>query len=328
MINPKPVTIEDARATLAPGEALISTYVGHDRSYVWAVPKQGAVAFSAVDLGREELSDQVALLRGALEPDARTLGDIPEFDLAAAHDLYRRLLEPVKAGWGEAKSLLIVAHGPLGYLPMSILPTENVPLGLSELVSSSGRTQLKVAETEKYAHVSYFFNGGQETPFEGEDRALIPSPKVATYDLQPEMSARGVADAVVSGVRGGYDFILVNFANPDMVGHTGSVSAAVKAVEAVDACLADLLEAVRTQPDWVALITADHGNCEMMIDAEGNVHTAHTTEPVDFIVYDPRGSEVELSEDGRLADVAPTVLAYLGLDQPEVMTGRDLVADR
>ena len=129
LINPKPVTIEDARATLAPGEALISTYVGRDRSYVWAVPKQGAVAFASVDLGREDLSDTVALLRGALEPNAQTLGDIPAFDLAAAHELYAKLLAPVKAGWGEAVSLLIVAHGPLGYLPMSILPTENVALG-------------------------------------------------------------------------------------------------------------------------------------------------------------------------------------------------------
>ena len=129
LINPKPVTIEDARATLAPGEALISTYVGRDRSYVWAVPKQGSVAFAAMDMGREDLADQVALLRGALEPAAVTLGDIPAFDLAAAHELYAKLLAPVKAGWGEAKSLLIVAHGPLGYLPMSILPTETVALG-------------------------------------------------------------------------------------------------------------------------------------------------------------------------------------------------------
>ena len=129
LINPKPVTIEDARATLAPGEAMISTYVGRERTYVWAVPKRGAVTFAAVDLGREDLTDQVVLLRGALEPAATTLGDIPAFDLSAAHDLYRRLLEPVKAGWGEAESLLIVAHGPLGYLPMSILPTESVVLG-------------------------------------------------------------------------------------------------------------------------------------------------------------------------------------------------------
>ena len=216
-----------------------------------------------------------------------------------------------------------------GYdFPVTVaFPAETVRLGLSELLAGEGLSQLKVAETEKYAHITYFFNGGEETPFAGEDRMLIPSPKVATYDLQPEMSARGVADAVVAGVRGDYNFILVNFANPDMVGHTGSIPAAVKAVEAVDECLADILEAVRAEPEWIALVTADHGNCEMMIDSEGNVHTAHTTEPVDFILYDPRGSDARLSGDGRLADVAPTVLTYLELEQPEVMTGRDLVAN-
>jgi 2,3-bisphosphoglycerate-independent phosphoglycerate mutase len=203
---------------------------------------------------------------------------------------------------------------------------QDVTLGLSELVGKRGWKQLKTAETEKYAHVTYFFNGGEETPWPGEDRVLIPSPKVATYDLQPEMSARGVADAVIDGIRGGaYHFILVNFANPDMVGHTGSIPAAVKAVETVDTCLADILQTVSDHPEWVALITADHGNCEKMIDEKGNVHTAHTTEPVDLIVFDPAGDCV-LSGPGRLADVAPTVLGYLGLAAPEQMDGRDMVA--
>ncbi|HUF75962.1 MAG TPA: 2,3-bisphosphoglycerate-independent phosphoglycerate mutase [Longimicrobiales bacterium] len=204
--------------------------------------------------------------------------------------------------------------------------SDDVRMGLSEVVASGGLKQLKTAETEKYAHVTYFFNGGEETPFAGEKRVLIPSPKVATYDLQPEMSARGVADAVVAGIRSGdYAFILVNFANPDMVGHTGSIPAAVAAVEAVDACLTDILRAVDEHDDWVALVTADHGNCEKMIDENGNVHTAHTTEKVDFIVYDPRGAALSLNGDGRLADVAPTVLGYMGIDPPDVMTGRDLV---
>ncbi len=206
---------------------------------------------------------------------------------------------------------------------------EDVRMGLSEVVATQGLAQLKTAETEKYAHVTYFFNGGEETPFEGEERVLIPSPKVATYDLQPEMSAPGVADAVMSGIRDGdYRFILVNFANPDMVGHTGSIPAAVKAVEAVDECLADILGAVREHPEWVALVTADHGNCEKMIDEQGNVHTAHTTEPVDFILFDPADDAVALVERGRLADVAPTVLAYLGIEPPAAMTGRDLVTAR
>jgi 2,3-bisphosphoglycerate-independent phosphoglycerate mutase len=223
-------------------------------------------------------------------------------------------------------------------LPVTVaFSPQNVESGLSEYLAERGHAQLKVAETEKYAHVTYFFNGGEETPWAKEDRTLIPSPKVATYDLQPEMSARGVADAVIDGLDGDYDFIMVNFANPDMVGHTGSIPAAVAAVEAVDECLADMVRAVDEHPDWVALITADHGNCEMMIDAEGNVHTAHTKEPVDFIVYDPRmgeapadpaGGALPLRDDGRLADVAPTVLGYMNVDQPELMTGRDLVTRR
>ena len=207
-------------------------------------------------------------------------------------------------------------------------PPQNVRTGLSELLGSLGKRQLKVAETEKYAHVTYFFNGGEETPWPGEDRELIPSPRVATYDLQPEMSARGVADAVLAGLASDYDFILVNFANPDMVGHTGSIPAAVKAVQTVDACLADILRAVDEDPTWVALVTADHGNCEKMIDEEGNVHTAHTTEPVDFIVYDPSDGTVRIGGEGRLADVAPTVLAYMEIEKPSVMTGTDLVSGR
>ena len=215
-------------------------------------------------------------------------------------------------------------------LPVQVAFAPNdVRMGLSEIVANRGLTQLKTAETEKYAHVSYFFNGGEETPFPGERRVLIPSPKVATYDLQPEMSARGVADAVLAGIReGAHSFILVNFANPDMVGHTGSIPAAIEAVQTVDACLADILEALRQQPQWVALITADHGNCEKMIDEHGNVHTAHTTEPVDLFVFDPTGPEIELHDGGRLADVAPTVLAYMGIDASEQMSGRDLVKTR
>jgi len=212
-------------------------------------------------------------------------------------------------------------------LPVTVaFAPQDVTMGLSEVIAKQGLRQLKTAETEKYAHVTYFFNGGEETPFEGEERVLIPSPKVATYDLQPEMSARGVADAVISGLGGPYHFILVNFANPDMVGHTGSIPAAVTAVEAVDACLADILREVSARPEWVALITADHGNCEKMIDENGNVHTAHTTEPVDLIVFDPASATTAVAGPGRLADVAPTVLGYMGITPPPQMTGRDLVA--
>ena len=215
-------------------------------------------------------------------------------------------------------------------LPVTVaFRPENVRRGLSEYLSEQGRRQLKVAETEKYAHVTYFFNGGEEKPFPGEDRTLIPSPKVATYDLQPEMSAAGVEEAVAEGIRdGGYDFILVNFANPDMVGHTGSVDAARRAVEAVDASLGRLLDMVLERRDWVALVTADHGNAETMMTATGDSYTAHTTEPVDFLVFDPHESSTVLREGGRLADVAPTVLEYMTLSQPEEMTGVSLLARR
>jgi len=214
-------------------------------------------------------------------------------------------------------------------LPVTVaFPPQNVRTGLSEHLALVGKRQLKVAETEKYAHVTYFFNGGEETPWEGEDRSLIPSPKVATYDLQPEMSARGVADSVIDGLKGDYDFILVNFANPDMVGHTGVIPAAVRAVEAVDACMTDILATVDAHPEWVALVTADHGNCEMMVDPHGNVHTAHTTTPVDFMVHDPAGHDVSLADGGSLGDVAPTVLGWMGIAQPPEMTGRDLVQRR
>jgi len=231
-----------------------------------------------------------------------------------------------RAGPRPAEVVTMTEYEPSLPVTVAFAP-DDVRQGLSELVAGQGLKQLKTAETEKYAHVTYFFNGGEEAPFPGEERMLVPSPKVATYDLQPEMSARGVADAVVQGIGSGdYAFILVNFANPDMVGHTGSIPAAVAAVETVDACLADILRTIDAHDDWVALVTADHGNCEKMIDENGKVHTAHTTEPVDLIVYDPRGGSEGLAGPGRLADVAPTVLAYMGIEQPEAMTGRDLVA--
>jgi 2,3-bisphosphoglycerate-independent phosphoglycerate mutase len=228
-------------------------------------------------------------------------------------------------GTRPAEVVTMTAYEPTLPVTVAFAP-QDVTMGLSEVIAKQGLHQLKTAETEKYAHVTYFFNGGEETPFQGEERVLIPSPKVATYDLQPEMSARGVADAVIAGLGGPYDFILVNFANPDMVGHTGSIPAAVAAVEAVDACLADILREVAARPEWVALITADHGNCEKMIDENGNVHTAHTTEPVDLIVFDPTSAKTTVAGPGRLADVAPTVLGYMGIARPPQMTGRDLVA--
>jgi len=193
---------------------------------------------------------------------------------------------------------------------------------LGEIVSAAGKRQLRIAETEKYAHVTYFFNGGVEKPFPGEDRKLIPSPKVATYDLKPEMSAFEVCDEVLSSMAD-YDLIILNFANPDMVGHTGVVEAGIKAVEAVDRCCARIV-AKLLELDGKALITADHGNCERMRNPDGSPNTAHTSYLVHFI-YVARDAAKFRCEDGILADVAPTLLFLLGLPQPKEMTGHNLV---
>jgi 2,3-bisphosphoglycerate-independent phosphoglycerate mutase len=186
---------------------------------------------------------------------------------------------------------------------------------------------LRVAETEKYAHVTYFFNGGIEQPFPGEDRVLVPSQKVATNDLKPEMSAAGIADAVVKAVEEGtFDVVIVNFANADMVGHSGKLEPTIKAVETVDACLARIESAVRAE-GGALLITADHGNAEMMIDpVTGGPHTAHTTNPVPFIVIAEDSKRFNLNSGGSLRDVSPTVLGMLGIPQPKEMTGHDLRA--
>jgi 2,3-bisphosphoglycerate-independent phosphoglycerate mutase len=203
---------------------------------------------------------------------------------------------------------------------------QNMANTLGVWLASHGKRQYRTAETEKYGHVTYYFNGGVEPPNPGEDRVLVPSPKVATYDLQPEMSAFGVTDKLCPAIESGtYDFILVNYANGDMVGHTGSLPAAIKAVEAVDACLARVAASARAVGATL-IVTADHGNCETMVDpVTGEPHTAHTTNPVPFLIVN--NSEVRaLRDGGALCDVAPTVLGLLGLPQPAEMTGRDLRA--
>lgn len=199
---------------------------------------------------------------------------------------------------------------------------------IGEVIAREGLRQLRIAETEKYAHVTFFFNGGVERPFENEDRALIPSPKVATYDLQPEMSSVAVADEAAKRIRSGkYDVVILNFANCDMVGHSGIEAAAIKAVEAVDAGLAKVLAAVDAVGGQ-AIITADHGNAEQMYDpTTDGPHTAHTTNPVPCIFYDSTGKcgKIHLRGGGRLADLAPTILQCLGINQPEEMTGVSLL---
>ena len=196
--------------------------------------------------------------------------------------------------------------------------------GLGEVIAAAGLRQLRIAETEKYAHVTFFLNGGQETVFPGEDRDLIPSPKVATYDLQPEMSAPEVTDRLVAAIESGtYDAIILNYANGDMVGHTGDFAAAQQAVVAVDASLGRLEQAIKNA-GGVMLVTADHGNCEQMTDADGDPHTAHTTGPVPFVVVNAPAN-VGGVDGGTLADIAPTVLDLLAIPQPAEMTGRSLI---
>lgn len=193
---------------------------------------------------------------------------------------------------------------------------------LGEYISDKGMAQLRIAETEKYAHVTFFFNGGVEKQYPDEDRILVKSPAVATYDLQPEMSAYEVTDKLVPAIKSGkYDMIILNFANCDMVGHTGVFEAAVKAVEAVDDCVGRVVDAIR-EMGGVALITADHGNADKMVDDDGEPFTAHTTNPVPFCVI---GYDCELKDGGRLADIAPTMLQILGLPQPEEMDGTSLI---
>ena len=207
---------------------------------------------------------------------------------------------------------------PIAFAPQSMAHI------VGEVISDAGCTQLRTAETEKYPHVTFFFNGGRDAPFPGEDRKMVPSPKVATYDLQPEMSAAGVCDILCDALaHRTHDFVLCNFANTDMVGHTGSIPAAIAAAETVDACLGRILEAARVGGARL-IITADHGNADLMVDPiTGQPHTAHTTNPVPLVVLDPDG-DVPLRSGGALCDVGPTALALMGLSIPPEMTGRDL----
>ncbi|WVR03628.1 2,3-bisphosphoglycerate-independent phosphoglycerate mutase [Kwoniella sp. DSM 27419] len=212
--------------------------------------------------------------------------------------------------------------------PFSIaFPPQGMTNVLAEWLGKQGVKQCHIAETEKYAHVTFFFNGGVEKQFENESREMIPSPKVATYDKQPEMSVQGVADKVAEVVKSDeFEFVMCNFAPPDMVGHTGDYEAAVKAITATDAAVKTVYDACE-EAGYVLCITADHGNAEQMLDPNtGNPHTAHTTNPVPFIVTGDKGSLEVSSEPGTLADVAPTMLAILGLPQPEEMSGRSLLA--
>lgn len=245
-----------------------------------------------------------------------------------ARELLHALLDPeFDAFETEKRARLCFAAGFTSYsqeLDHFMTPVFRKPAlknTLPEWVAKHGRRQFRLAETEKYPHVTYFLNGGVERAFEGEERAIIPSPKVATYDLMPEMSAKPVSKRLSEALREDFDLIVVNFANPDMVGHTGDLEAAIKAVEAVDQCLGDMTKMLDTV-GGKALICADHGNCENMIDVEtGAAHTAHTLNPVPVLLYNHNAS----LRNGRLCDLAPSLLELMGLDAPSEMTGRSLI---
>ena len=272
----------------------------------------------------------IAFYRGMRDGDGLFVAN---FRADRVREIAAALLDPDFSGFARRRRIAFAAA--LGLVEYSaelnpfiatLFPPENLDDTFGEIVAKAGLKQLRIAETEKYAHVTFFFNGGRETVFPGERRILVPSPKVATYDQKPEMSAPDVTDAVVAAVeRGDADVIVLNYANADMVGHTGRIDAAIRAVEAVDACLGRLARAVEARGGTL-VVTADHGNAEMMRDPEtGEPHTAHTLDPVPFVVVNPPAPIARL-EDGRLADVAPTLLELLGLPQPAAMTGRSLIA--
>ncbi len=271
----------------------------------------------------------VAGYSGMADGDGVLMGN---FRADRVREILSALLDPDFVGFPRARTPRFA--GALGMVEYSerlnqflatLFPPQDMTDTLGEVVAKAGMTQLRIAETEKYAHVTFFLNGGEEREFPGESRILVPSPKVATYDLKPEMSADEVTDRLVEAIRSGaFDFIVVNYANTDMVGHTGDLGAAIKAVEAVDRCLGRLAEAVR-RAGGTLVVTSDHGNAEMMRDTgTGQAHTAHTLNRVPIVLVHAPAGMTRLS-DGRLSDVAPTVLMLLGLPQPEAMTGHSLV---
>jgi len=250
-----------------------------------------------------------------------------------ARQILTALLDPRFDGFNRARVVRFAAavgmveySAALNPFLKTLFPPETIKMGLGEAVSRTGLKQLRIAETEKYAHVTFFFNGGEERVFDGEERILVPSPKVKTYDLKPEMSAPEVTDRLVEAIGSGkFDLIVVNYANTDMVGHTGDLAAAMKAVEAVDTCLGRLMDAVEAA-GGALFITADHGNAEQMFDEKSQQkHTQHTLNRVPALLFNAPASVHSLA-DGKLADVAPTMLALMGVPQPKEMTGKSLLS--
>lgn len=332
-----------AQATIA---TLSGRYYAMDRDNRWERVEQ---AWRAMVLGEgESFADAPAVIAGAYAEGVNDEFIVPaviagfggmrdgdgllsfNFRSDRIREILAAVLQPDFAGFARprrpllAKAVSMTAYSAeLSPLMPALFQPQTLANGLGETVAKAGLKQVRMAETEKYPHVTYFFNGGEETPLTGEDRVMVPSPKVATYDLQPEMSApeltRRAVEAIGSGV---YDLVVLNFANPDMVGHTGVLSAAIRAVETVDIGLGLIADAIG-RAGGALLVTADHGNCELMVDpVTGEPHTAHTTNPVPIMLV---GSDSMALADGRLGDIAPTLLALMELPQPSEMTGRSLL---
>ncbi|MFV3307203.1 2,3-bisphosphoglycerate-independent phosphoglycerate mutase [Pseudomonas sp. NY15181] len=340
--------LDDAFARIGKGRtaSIIGRYFAMDRDNRW---DRVEAAYNLITEGTAEFTADTAV--GALNA-AYERGESDEFVKATrigaqvrvedgdavvfmnfradrARELSRAFVEPGFKEFPRQRALKLASYVMLTQYAASIpapsaFKPESLDNVLGEYLAKNGKTQLRIAETEKYAHVTFFFSGGREEPFEGEERILIPSPKVATYDLQPEMSAPEVTDKIVDAIENQrFDVIIVNYANGDMVGHTGVFEAAVKAVECLDTCVGRIVEAL-DKVGGEALITADHGNVEQMEDAmTGQAHTAHTCEPVPFVYVGKR--RLSIREGGVLADVAPTLLTLMGLEQPKEMTGKSIV---
>ena len=334
-------------AALPPGVAIASIvgrYYAMDRDKRWERVSRAYLAMAEADAPRAQSAAEVvqaAYARDITDEfiDPAVIGDYAgmqdgdgllcfNFRADRAREIYAALVDPNFTGFVRPRRLTFAAALGMTYYSDDLAPFVDalfpqIPMTnlLGEVVAAAGMHQMRLAETEKYPHVTYFLNGGNEVPNHDEDRKMAASPKVATYDLQPEMSAQELTGYALTAINSGkYDMLILNFANPDMVGHTGSLPAAVKAVETVDACLGQIADAIEAK-GGALLVTADHGNCEMMRDpVTGGPHTAHTTNPVPVMLINSPGP----LHDGRLADIAPTLLALLGLQQPVEMTGQVL----
>jgi 2,3-bisphosphoglycerate-independent phosphoglycerate mutase len=304
-----------------------------DRAYAAYVKGQGAAAHSAAEAIEAsyaaDVTDEFVEPAVIVDDGGRPVGCVQDGDgiifFNFRPDRARQITRAFTVGEPKVLYVCMTEYDSTFRTPVAF-PPEIVENPLGEVVAAAGLRQLRIAETEKYAHVTYFFNGGRENAFEHEDRALIPSQKVATYDLHPAMSAEGITEDLLQRLSGGespYDLVVLNFANADMVGHTGILPATIEALEVVDACVGRIVERVR-ELGGVTLITGDHGNAEQMIDDDGGPLTAHTINPVHLIVVDDERRGAPL-QDGIFADVAPTVLGVLGLKAPPEMTGHSLL---